>query len=217
MTQTAVTGFQLAIPISPGPPSGKTGVHGIAVHSQDGGYNDNSYGGYFGSQITNDLGSSTGDNYGILASDWGNAGSGASYAGYFGGNLAATGNIIAYVSDERVKKDLIQIGGALDKIKSMSGYNFTWNDLSTPTRRGTYDIGMIAQDVQKVLPEVIEEYNHSREEIKEGAFDTKKNGKLLNIQYQKLVPVLVEAVKEQQKQIEDLQQQVKEIKDGSTS
>jgi hypothetical protein len=76
---------------------------------------------------------------------------------------------------------------------------------------------MIAQDVQKVLPEVIEEYGHSFEEIKEGAFDTKKNGKLLNIQYQKLVPVLVEAVKEQQKQIEDLQQQVKEIKDGSTS
>ena len=71
---------------------------------------------------------------------------------------------------------------------------------------------MIAQDVQKVLPEVIEEYDHSKEEIKEGAFDTKKNGKLLNIQYQKLVPVLVEAVKEQQKQIEDLQQQVKEIK-----
>ena len=61
-----------------------------------------------------------------------------------------------------------------------------------------------AQDVQKVLPEAIELFQHDKEEVKNGALA----GDLLNIQYQKLTALLIEGIKEQQEQIEFLQERV---------
>lgn len=64
------------------------------------------------------------------------------------GSITATGNVTAY-SDRRLKKDLEQITNALDKVKQLTGYNYTRID------SGERHTGMIAQDIEKVLPEAV--------------------------------------------------------------
>jgi len=132
-------------------------------------------------------------------SNWGTA-----YGIYSKAKIASTNNIIAYVSDKRLKEDLKIIDNPIDKIKSLEGITFTWNDKSINNRRGERDVGLIAQDVQKVLPEAIELFQHDKDEVKNGAL----GGDLLNIQYQKLTALLIEGIKEQQEQIEFLQERV---------
>jgi hypothetical protein len=98
-------------------------------------------------------------------------------------------------SDRRFKTILAPITSALDKIKRLSGVLFTWKRAEFPDRNfpeGT-QIGLIAQDVEKVLPELV----HT-------ADDGYKS-----LSYDKLTAVLVEAVKEQQKTIESLEQRIK--------
>jgi len=129
---------------------------------------------------------------------------GTAYGIYSKAKIASTNNIIAYVSDKRLKEDLKIIDNPIDKIKSLEGITFTWNDKSVNNRRGERDVGLIAQDVQKVLPEAIELFQHDKDEVKNGAL----GGDLLNIQYQKLTALLIEGIKEQQEQIEFLQERV---------
>ena len=118
------------------------------------------------------------------------------------GEIRAANNIIAYFSDRRLKTDIVNINNALDKIKLISGVYFRNNE--TAAKLGFNDqsqqIGVIAQDVQNVLPHV----------IKPAPFDsdngiTSKSGEnYLTVQYDKLVPLLIEAIKELDKKIEDL-------------
>ena len=79
------------------------------------------------------------------------------------------------ISDYRVKYDLKKIENAVDKVKMLSGYTFKRNDLN-----GMLDTGLIAQDVRSILPEVVNE---------------NKDG-LLNIEYAKMMGLIVEAIKE---------------------
>ena len=79
------------------------------------------------------------------------------------------------ISDARVKYDLKKIENAVEKIKSLSGYTFKRNDLN-----GINDTGLLAQDVKKILPEVVNEN-------KEG---------ILSIEYSKMMGLIVEAIKE---------------------
>lgn len=79
------------------------------------------------------------------------------------------------ISDSRVKYDLKKIENAVDKIKMLSGYTFKRNDLN-----GMLDTGLLAQDVKTVLPEVV---------------NTNKDG-LLNIEYAKMMGLIIEAIKE---------------------
>jgi hypothetical protein len=79
------------------------------------------------------------------------------------------------ISDSRVKYDLKKIENAVDKIKLLSGYTFKRNDLN-----GMQDTGLLAQDVKSILPEVVNE---------------NKDG-LLNIEYAKMMGLIVEAIKE---------------------
>ena len=132
-------------------------------------------------------------------SNWGTA-----YGIYSKAKIASTNNIIAYVSDKRLKEDLKIIDNPIDKIKSLEGITFTWNDKSINNRRGERDVGLIAQDVQKVLPEAIELFQHDKDEVKNGAL----GGDLLNIQYQKLTALLIEGIKEQQDQIDALKSEI---------
>lgn len=74
----------------------------------------------------------------------------ASYADLQVGALYASGNVTAF-SDRRLKKDLVEIEGALDKLKQLTGYTYTRTDT------GERQAGLIAQDVKSVLPEVVQE------------------------------------------------------------
>jgi hypothetical protein len=102
------------------------------------------------------------------------------------GNFTATGDITAY-SDKRLKTNIETISGALEKVNALRGVTFD--------KDGKRGLGVIAQEVEKILPEVVldgEEYK--------------------SVAYGNIVGVLIEAVKEQQKQINEL----KERLDGFT-
>jgi len=113
-------------------------------------------------------------------------------------DLHVDGNVVAYstsVSDERLKDDIQPITGALDTVDAFRGVTFTWNDGS---REGKRDYGLIAQEVEKVLPEVVHETDLP---LMKGE-DDKTVYK--TIDYDKLVSVLVEAVSELRAEVETL-------------
>jgi hypothetical protein len=105
------------------------------------------------------------------------------------GDVAASGDIVAYyTSDKRLKDNIQPIQNALDKVNELGGYTFDWNEELQKARKG-HDIGVIAQEVQSVLPEVVVE---------------RDNG-YLGVDYQKLVPVLIEAIKELSAKVKELE------------
>jgi hypothetical protein len=105
------------------------------------------------------------------------------------GDIAASGDIVAYyTSDKRLKDNIQPIENALDKVNELGGYTFDWNEELQKARKG-HDIGVIAQEVQSVLPEVVVE---------------RDNG-YLGVDYQKLVPVLIEAIKELSAKVKELE------------
>ena len=81
------------------------------------------------------------------------------------------------------------IHNPIQKIKQIKGVSFDWNDQSTNTG---HDVGVIAQDIEKVLPELVA---------------TRDNG-FKAVRYEKIVALLIEAVKEQQSQIEELKEKL---------
>ena len=104
-------------------------------------------------------------------------------------NLNVVGDVVAfYSSDKRLKDNIIRIENPLEKIKKIGGYEFDWND-KQKTYEG-HDIGVIAQEIQEVLPEVV----------------TERDTGYLAVKYEKLVPLLIESIKEQQKQIDEIKQ-----------
>ncbi len=112
------------------------------------------------------------------------------------GNLKATGEVTAYFSDERLKKDITPITGALDKVMAISGYTYKSNDRAEELGVGRVDnqIGLLAQEVEAVMPEL----------VTSSAIEGYKT-----VRYDKLVSVLVNAVKEQQQMIDELKNIIK--------
>jgi hypothetical protein len=115
------------------------------------------------------------------------------------GNLQCTGDITAFVSDERLKTRVDTIDNAVEKVCSLNGFIYKFNDTAKDLGFDTEkrEVGLSAQEVEKVLPEV----------IKPAPVDNKYK----TLDYAKVVPLLVEAIKEQQEQIEDLQKKLEEM------
>lgn len=112
------------------------------------------------------------------------------------GNVVAAGNITAY-SDPRLKDDVERIGGALNIIEALDGVRFTWNGkTSLIGRPGARDIGVLADQVQAVLPELVAL-----------SVPDEENGgeRWRTVAYDKLVPVLIEAVKELSARVKELE------------
>ena len=104
-------------------------------------------------------------------------------------------------SDINLKDDIKPIENAVDKVKGINGVEFKWKTdpglgLIKPGKKST---GVIAQDVEKVLPTAVK--SNSRDQ--------------LCVEYNQLIPLLVEAVKDQQTQIEDLKQQIADLQSSS--
>ena len=111
------------------------------------------------------------------------------------GDLHVDGNIVAYsttVSDERLKTDIVKIDGALDKISQLNGYTFEY------IADGVKSAGVIAQEVEKVMPSAITE---STLPLKMGE-DDKTEYK--TVQYDQLHGLMIEAIKELKAEIEEL-------------
>jgi hypothetical protein len=102
------------------------------------------------------------------------------------GSITATGDITAFASsDERLKDNITPIEGALEKINQIGGYGFDWNDNS---EHSGHDVGVIAQEIEKVLPEVVVDRDNGYKAVR----------------YDKIVALLINAIKEQQLQIDEL-------------
>ncbi len=105
------------------------------------------------------------------------------------GAITATGDITAFfTSDKRHKNTIQNIPNALEKVSKLNGVTWEWNEDVNEVTKSTPKTGLIAQEVQEVLPEVVRE--------REDGF--------LSLDYSKMVGLLVEAIKEQQSQIEEL-------------
>ena len=109
-------------------------------------------------------------------------------------------NSIAGSSDRRFKTNVRSITSPLEKVKSLRGVYFNWDQKSFPNKdfSDKTELGFIAQEVEKVLPEVVSK-DKTPEEYR-------------SVKYDKVVALLVEAIKEQQKQIDSLKFQVKKLK-----
>jgi hypothetical protein len=107
------------------------------------------------------------------------------------GSLTAVGNVTAY-SDIRVKDNVEEIGNALDKLSQVRGVTYTRTDLDDKERKYA---GVIAQEIEQVLPEAV--------------FD---NGKVKAVDYNATIALLIEAVKEQQGQINELKLTIEQLK-----
>lgn len=117
---------------------------------------------------------------------------------YATNEIKAVGNITAYVSDERLKTKLGNIENALDKVEQLSGFyyelNATANELGLYSREGR-EVGVSAQQVQAVQPEAV---THAP-----------VSDKYLTVRYERLVPLLIEAIKELKGQVDELKGQIK--------
>jgi hypothetical protein len=106
---------------------------------------------------------------------------------YLTGTFTASGDVVAY-SDARIKTNVQTIDNALDKVISMRGVTYNRTDVDDTSEK----VGVIAQEIQEVLPQVV----------------TKDDAGMLGVSYGNLAGVFIEAFKEQQRQIEDLKKQI---------
>jgi hypothetical protein len=118
---------------------------------------------------------------------------------WHGGNLVVAGAItaggdITAFSDSRIKEDIQVIDNALEKVQGIRGVTFNRKDTSDKSKRHA---GVIAQEVLEVLPEVV---------------NKDKDTGLYNVAYGNIVALLIEGMKEQQSQIEELKKEIKELK-----
>ena len=112
------------------------------------------------------------------------------------GEIRATNNITAYYSDDRLKTKLGNIENALDKVSAISGFfyepNKTAQDLGYEVKR---EVGVSAQEVQAIMPEVV--------------VPAPIDNQYLTVHYEKLIPLLIEAIKELRAEVEEIKGQIK--------
>lgn len=107
------------------------------------------------------------------------------------GEIRATNNITAYFSDERLKKKLGNIENALDKLMTLSGFYYEPNETAQALGYDVVrEVGVSAQEVQKILPEIV--------------VPAPIDDKYLTVRYEKMVPLLIEAIKELKAEIDEL-------------
>lgn len=174
------------------------GVYGRALNTTTmygyGGYFEGNYIGLYGR-------GSTGGHTGIYA-----YANGATNAIVINGNMTGTGTN-SYTSDMKLKKNIRPIEGALDKIMKMqpSLYEFKVGEFGTMELPNGDHYGLIAQDLQKIYPELVIE-NDFLGEGREGNF------KYLGINYQELTPIVIKAIQEQQSVIQNQSQEIQWLK-----
>ena len=108
-------------------------------------------------------------------------------------SVSATGDIVAYASsDERLKDNIEVISNPIEKVQQLKGVTWDWNDNASELQKSLPNVGVIAQDVEKVLPQLVKD---------------RDNG-FKGVDYDKIVGLLIEAIKDQQKQIDDLKSKI---------
>ena len=111
------------------------------------------------------------------------------------GEILATNNITAYYSDERLKTRIGNIEDPIGKIQALSGFYFVPNDAAVSLGYDKkIDLGVSAQEVAALFPEIIA--------------PAPIDPQYMTVRYEKLIPLLIEAIKAQQSEIEDLRRSI---------
>ena len=105
------------------------------------------------------------------------------------GNLIVAGDItsVGTISDERLKENVVRLNNSLEKVTQINGYNFNFKDNPDETM-----LGVIAQEIEKVLPEVVYEFEKEDKTYKA-------------VRYANIVPLLIEAIKDLKDKVDDLE------------
>jgi hypothetical protein len=148
------------------------------------------------------------DSYGVYGTSSGTYGSGIYGSGYYGGFFTGTQALYANgpaggttswngSSDRRYKKNIATISSPLEKVLRLRGVSFDWRRDEFPDMKfeNKRQLGFIAQEIKDVLPEVV---------------TTDAKG-FYAVGYDRVVPVLVEAIKEQQKTIEEQRAKIEKL------
>ena len=123
------------------------------------------------------------------------------------GRIDAGNDIVAYsTSDERLKENVKTIDSSLSKVLQIRGVEFDWKELTEEEKKTIHgneghDVGVIAQEIEKVLPEVVTERENGYKAVK----------------YEKIVPLLIEAIKEQSDTITKLTERINKLEKGSNN
>lgn len=105
------------------------------------------------------------------------------------GRIDASNDVVAFsTSDIRLKDNVKSIDKALDKVNKIQGIEFDWIEKEEVHGNSGHDIGVIAQEIEKILPDVV---------------TTRDNG-YKAVKYEKIVPLLIEAIKDLSKQVDGL-------------
>lgn len=141
------------------------------------------------------------------SSGWGqyvaSAGVARIFFGSDGGTILATGDITAYASDRRLKTNIVPISNALDKVMKLRGVEYDWidgvEDLGfVPSAK--HETGVIAQEVQAVIPDAVKTAPFNQTATQKTGVDEN----YLTVDKEKIIPVLIEAVKELNAKVEML-------------
>ena len=114
------------------------------------------------------------------------------------GSITATGNITAFSSsDLRLKENIKPISNPIEKVKQINGITFDWKEGYDDIHlfEGK-DVGVIAQEIKTSMPEIV----------------GMMNGGYMGVKYEKLTPLLIEAIKDLSKQVDELQEEIKRLK-----
>ena len=119
------------------------------------------------------------------------------------GTIRATDDITAFYSssDKRLKRNIKLLENPIEKLKKLNGYTFHWNDkakgINNNLDLNKREIGVIAQEIEEVLPEII------KDDV---------SGDYKAVRYEKITPLLIECIKRQEEKLENLQNQINELK-----
>jgi len=105
------------------------------------------------------------------------------------GRIDASNDVVAFsTSDIRLKDNIKSIDNALDKVNSIQGIEFDWIEKEEVHGNKGHDIGIIAQEIEKILPDVV----------------TTRDSGYKAVKYEKIVPLLIEAIKDLSRQVDGL-------------
>ncbi len=129
------------------------------------------------------------------------------WAGYFDGDVYCSGSY--YSSDSTLKKNIKKLNSSLDKLLSISGYEYDYNTekFKEYTLNPRHQYGVIAQEVEKVFPELVIEKTIHTTNVSRANTTPNQSMTIKTVNYNGLIPVTIEAIKEQQKHIETLYQE----------
>ena len=111
------------------------------------------------------------------------------------GEIRATGDVTSGYSDDKLKNRLGNIENALDKVSQLAGFYYRPNDLAkTLGYNDNVQVGVSAQQVQQVLPEVV--------------VPAPVDSNFLTVQYERMIPLLIEAIKELKSEVDEIKKKI---------